>query len=172
MKKKKVRKGLQAYTMAEKVEALTKLWDNNYNVSKTFRETGISVMTLRRWLDRLDPIVRLLYEKFDGDLSKITSAEVNRYKNAPATHLAGEDAEDYDKLVVQAKILAIKRLKALIPNEIDTKKVADAVKLLNDINADDGSQLSRDGMMLDKYANFLLAGYTKETKVIVNETTN
>ncbi|GAB4514055.1 MAG: hypothetical protein Kow0047_25800 [Anaerolineae bacterium] len=38
-----------AYSDAEKAEALIRLALNNYNYQRTSEETGISVMTLRRW---------------------------------------------------------------------------------------------------------------------------
>jgi len=151
------------YDFKTKVKILVKYFDNDNNAWKTHLETGVSTNTIINWNRKHGYLIRRLIEQHDGDLSLVTEEEYNQ-EVIPATDPIDADVIDpkeFPREVNETKLLAIKRLKAIIVVELDTKKVADAVKLLVDIGEDDET-LDKKAKTINDYVEFLAAGYTKD----------
>lgn len=156
---------MKIYPFEKKVSTIMLLSDNDGNKTATAATAGVTYVTLSKWNKKYGHIIRKLIKDNKGDLSKVTKIEYERLAKIPARTLLEEgdvQEESFKAMVTEAKILAIKRLKTVMAIELDTKKVADALKLLVEIEEDDGSTLGKDGKTIDDYVEFLIAGYAKD----------
>lgn len=110
------------YTEEQKVQALTLLRENNYNFLRTSQRTGIPRPTLRFWNQSYGNIenitaVQQMQKKVEIDLVRLKTNYIQKYYSK------------YDELADAA----IKRALFLVKEEVDTNKVVNVLKLVNDL---------------------------------------
>lgn len=152
------------YTFKKRVKTLSLLRDNNYNFQLTTQKTGISKSTITDWRIKHGFVIYELLDLYKGDCNKVKELDYKRISNNRSLKDNEKKIEDdnFQQLVSQAKLIAVKSLKEKLRNEPDVKKIADSLKLLVEIEKVDDNELMEEGKSLDDYVNFLVKGYTTE----------
>lgn len=104
--------GRKSYKVEDVDKVLIKLAENNGNVKKTARETGVAVNTLKKWKGQ-DP------EKYEI----IEKQTLDMIKNAQMVVLQNQ---------IQNLVSASQRMGELIPSEDNIDKITNAIKMINE----------------------------------------
>lgn len=133
------------HSFEQKVYALKLLRENGYNYSKTARELSLVYITIQRWEKRIGPAVFELLDLYEGNIDKVTRDEVKKRLDSISNSKVQEESSNHSfyLLAQKVKMIALKRLVKLLPDETDVSKITSALKLLYKIVQDD-SQVNED----------------------------
>lgn len=133
------------YSFEQKVSALKLLRENGYNYSRTARELSLVYKTIQRWEKRIGAAVFELLDLYEGNIDKVTRDEVKKRLDSISNSKVQEESSNHSfyLLAQKVKMIALKRLVKLLPDETDVSKITSALKLLHKIVQDD-SQVNED----------------------------
>ena len=129
---KKIRQGAKNYTDKQKAEALTILAQNDFNLTRTEKETGISRLTLRKWKDSDEYVCRKMREihKNKTDvLLPVVGEKTAEEAVAPVRDMVAEFQARAKKVMLDG----VDRMEILISAEKDITKVAYALRTLSEL---------------------------------------
>ena len=138
MKKEKKQKTYSKKRVAEVMEVLRL---NNYNISKTHKETGIARSTLRRW--------KKLYLKDLALQKALKKKEEEIIDEAVDVRQLGleKEGELIDKALATKK-LVLDRLVELVPAEKNMDRLCNTFKMLNTFTSDQDSDTTENSSNL------------------------
>lgn len=129
---KKIRQGAKDYTDKQKADALTILAQNNFNLMRTEKETGISRITLRKWKNSDEYVCRKMREihKHKTDVLLPTVGEKTAEEAvAPVRDMVAEFQSRAKKVMLDG----VDRIEFLMTSEKDITKVAYALRTLSEL---------------------------------------
>lgn len=132
---KKIRQGAKDYTDKQKAEALTVLAQNDFNLTRTEKETGISRITLRKWKNSDEYVcrkMREIHQKKSAVLLPIVGEKTAEEAVAPVREVVAEFKTRAKKVMMDG----IDRMEILITSEKDITKVAYAIKTLSELTGE------------------------------------
>ena len=153
------------YSFLDRVKALALLRENDYNQRKTGLALGMNMTTIGNWRRNGGLVIYDLFDKAGGDPEKVDEDDFNRIMEF---NTRTEDEEvlselEFQRLVMQAKAIAVKRLKLKLKNEKSSRILADSLKILNEMG--EGVEPVGDSKKLknaDDYATWLIDSYKKQ----------
>ena len=122
------------YAWEDKIKALVLLKENKFNVDKTAKEFGANRLTIMSWRDKYAEIV---YKDLEA---RGEGLHLNETYDAALTEVAQEiktTHKDFISNVLETKIVAIDKIKKMLPDEKNLDRVNNVLKTLHDITIAD-----------------------------------
>lgn len=142
------------YAWEDKIKALVLLKENKFNVDKTAKQFGANRLTIMSWRDKYADIV---YKDLEA---RGEGLHLNETYDAALTDVAQEikkTHEDFVSKVLKTKIVAIDKIKKMLPDEKNLDRVNNVLKTLHDITiADSHAEDSND---TNTFITFLMDVY-------------
>lgn len=149
------------HSFEQKVIALKLLRENGYNYSKTARELSLVYKTIQRWEKRIGAAVFELLDLHEGNIDKVTRDEVKKRLDSISNSKVQEESSNHSfyLLAQKVKMIALKKLVKLLPDETDVSKITSALKLLHKIVQDESPVNEDNETEVPDYLKSLLDRY-------------
>lgn len=112
------------YSLQEKIEAVSLLRQNNFDYALISNTLKIPEGTLHRWNDKHGPTVKDGLQECAETAKVVTGTCTDAY----------ETNSKFLSKVEKVRGLALDRLELILPTELDSKKLIEVIKSLNDIS--------------------------------------
>jgi transposase-like protein len=136
----------KSYTKKQKVEALLILKGNNFDVTKTARQIGVSKKTLSNWrdlygdevYDGLDGLLREGQDKAVDNIRKQIADPELRVDIIEAAKRLAATEEDFIQSLSLVRFQALNKISELLSTNDNLRDVVEAAKVLNELRGGGG----------------------------------